>query len=104
MCVYSMIADHYHDKWTNPPYQWPPVPQPPHKVVPVSYPMPLPIPMPLPTRRPLTQEEVDEMRELLKKAKKYDEENDEKDCELAHKKEKLRQIAKQLGIDNIEFP
>lgn len=94
MCVYSMIADHYHDKWTHPPYWYPP-------------PQPLPpqtVPMPQPAIRPLTQEEVDEMRELLKKAKKYDEENDEKDCELENKKKALRKIAKKLGIDNIELP
>lgn len=101
MCVYSMIADHFHDKWTTPPYKWPfdQPPQQPQPIVPVPYPMPLPIPM----SRPITQEEVDELRRLLEKAKKYDEETGQKDCEIEEKKDKLRKLADEFGIP-IVFP
>lgn len=53
-----------------------------------------------------TQEEFDklkaevlEMKELLRKAKIYDEVNNEQDCEIEAKMEFLRQVAKLVGIE-----
>ena len=101
MCSYSMIADHFHDKWTQPPYVVPPPrpmdPQP----VPNVMPYPIYVPQPLP--RPITQDEVDELRELLRKAKEYDKKTNQEDCELEEKKEKLRKLAREYGLE-IEFP
>lgn len=77
--------DHYQDKWNFPPnpgnsFVWPP-PQP--KVP--------------------TQEEINEFYKLLEKAREYDRKHNEPDCEIEEKKESLRRIAKQLGIE-IQFP
>lgn len=86
MCVMSMIMDHYGDKWENHvmiPYP-PLVPQPPIEVKIVP---------------PVTPEEVEEFRELLERARKYDKEHNEPNCELESKKQKIRDLAKELGVD-----
>ena len=45
------------------------------------------------------RQEVHEMKELLRKAKIYDEVNNEKDCEMESKMEFLRKVAKLVGVD-----
>ena len=96
MCVVSMIGDHYRDKW-DPPWDRT-VPNIPY--VPGRGTIPWVIP------QPATQDEVDalrkevqEMKELLKKAKQYDIDNGEPDCEIEDKMKFLRQVAKSVGID-----
>lgn len=79
MCAYSMICDHFYDKWApSGPIITPPA-----------------IPRPRPT--PLTDEEIEEFRKLLERAKKYDIDNGEPECELEDKKRKLKELARQLG-------
>lgn len=82
MCVVSMVIDHKTDEWTKrywtQPYQ------------------------PVPTIAPLappTREEIDEFRRLLDRAREYDKRNHEPDCELESKRAKLRDMAKQLGVE-----
>ena len=85
MCVVSMVGDHYNDKFEkNYPNLW---------YNPLNSP-------------PITRQEFDElkrdvkeMKELLKRAKKYDEDNNEPDCEIAEKFKKLQEIAKLVDID-----
>lgn len=86
MCVVSMVMDHYHDEWwrryrqtTTPVSPWPPPP-------------------PLPPSIP-TPQEIDEFRRLLERAREYDRKNNEPDCELEEKRQKLKDLAKQLGVD-----
>jgi hypothetical protein len=95
VCVYSLIADHTIDKWTNPPY-WQPVSAPSGVPIPnIVFHYPLdPI---LPS--PLTQEEVNDLRKLLERAKKYDQETGQKDYELEDKKNLLKELAKQMGVE-----
>lgn len=45
------------------------------------------------------KKEVIEMKELLRKAKIYDEENNEPDCEIETKMNFLREIAKLVGVE-----
>ena len=45
------------------------------------------------------KKEVEDMKELLRRAKIYDEVNDEKDCEIEEKMEFLRKVAELVGID-----
>jgi hypothetical protein len=81
-----MIGDHYRDKWRNlsGPYfpntlqQWPT----------------------FPTRAEFDElkRQVEEMKELLKRAKKYDEDNGEPNCELDEKMAILRKVAEMVGI------
>lgn len=83
MCVVSMIVDHYRDKWDP----WKPL-------TPGGFPA-----NPLTPKLP-TKEEIAEFYELLKKkAREYDAKNNQSDCELEEKKQKLLDLAKELGID-----
>ena len=56
--------------------------------------MPMPVPVPLPT-----QQELDEFRRLLERARKYDKDNGEPDCEMEEKKRRLKLIAEAMGVD-----
>ena len=101
MCVMSMVMDHYGDKWTQPPYQ--PIPSAP-VVPPIIWPYPLreaPDVVQKPFK-PLTQEEIDEFRKLLERARQYDKDNNEPDCETDEKKKKIKAIAEANGL-KIEF-
>lgn len=101
MCVVSMIMDHYYDKWA--PFR-------PSRTVPDVIPVypiqPPPIHTPPVTIYPLpnlpTQKEIDEFRQLLEKAREYDKRNNEPDCELQSKKDRLLKLAQELGI-KIDF-
>jgi len=77
MCVTSMIYDHYYDKWNNPLYYQPWVPQ-------------------------ITPEEIEEFKKLLDRAREYDKKHNQPDCELEEKKEKLRKLSEELGV-KIDF-
>lgn len=87
MCVVSMIGDHYSKK-----FEWVP-----------DFPTYTRLPNVLES---ITREEFEnlkrevlEMKELLRKAKIYDMENGEPDCEVDDKMEKLRRIADIVEID-----
>lgn len=88
MCTVSMIGDHYADKWKDIPGQW---------IIPSNW----------PAKEPeVSREEFEElkrdvleMKELLKRAKKYDEEHDQPDCEIDEKMELLRSIARLVGVN-----
>lgn len=73
MCVYSMVVDHFQEKW-EPRRYWP--------VEAIS----------------IRPSELVEFRQLLERARKYDEAHNEPDCELAEKKEKLLRLAEELGV------
>lgn len=90
MCVVSMVGDHYRDTWGPQPWFEPlinPVPQ---------YPAPAPV-----SREDFDElkRQVMEMKELLKRAKEYDERNGEPECEIDEKMDLLRKVAKMVGID-----
>lgn len=106
MCVYSMVTDHYIDRWT------PRVPGGGTTTTPYvpgnvpggcgGGPTGTPNWM-IPPQQPLvTQAELDEFRALLDRAREYDRKNNEPLCELEEKKETLRRLAKQLGVE-IDF-
>jgi hypothetical protein len=95
LCVYSLIADHFGDKWN----QWvPPVETSP----PPPYPPWLLAPVPPSTTPTLTEEEVAELRKLLERAREYDRRNSEPECETEEKRERLRKLALELGV-KIDF-
>jgi hypothetical protein len=85
MCVVSMVGDHYQDKWQDLPgiASWPLHPQP--EI----------------SRQEFDQlkRDVEEMKALLQRAKKYDEENGEPDCEIEEKMALLRKVARMVGVD-----
>ena len=74
MCVVSMVMDHYRERWE--PMRW------------ITYPEPA-----------ITQEEVEEFRRLLDRAREYDKKHNQPDCELDEKRAALKKIAEEMGID-----
>lgn len=90
MCVVSMIGDHYGERLPQK-YPW---------IGPIQttgtnvYPLP-------PSREEFEdlRRDVQELKELLIKAKLYDEAHDEPDCEMEHKVELLKKIAELVGVD-----
>lgn len=90
MCVVSMILDHYRDEWRR---RY--IPQPILPMPGINYPIPV-------SPRGPTQEEVDEFRRLLDRAREYDKRNNEPDCEMDDKKRQLKELAEKLGV-NISF-
>lgn len=98
MCTVSMVYDHHYDEWrrripwtpsvpypgTTPP--WNPIS--PHPMIPAP-------PMP----RPLTQDDVDAFRRLVDRAREYDRANNEPACEMEEKRQRLLDLAKELGVD-----
>lgn len=101
MCTVSMIGDYYQDKWKDIVYpNWPPTAQP----QPFPYPYPTPVTVgsyiPPPSREEFEalKKEVLEMKELLKRAVKYDEDNNQPHCEQDEKIAILKKVAEMVGI------
>ncbi len=92
MCTVSMIGDHYNDKWR---------PQPWYQSQPAIGGLFQPSAISRAEFDDLKRD-VLEMKELLKRAKKYDEENGEPDCEMDEKMDLLRKVAKLVGVDLAE--
>lgn len=92
-----MVMDHYQQTWPQiyPWVQpWPACPDPSKHIEITIVP------------RELTPEEKEaeltKLKDLIERAKKYDKDNNEPDCELEKKRQVLRDMAKQLGIE-IDF-
>lgn len=94
MCVVSMVMDHYWDKWgTYPrpsPFQQP-------KYPPFEDPF-SPFVQP-PVTPQITPDQIEEFKKLLERAREYDKRNKEPECELQEKKQRLLDLAKELGVD-----
>jgi len=106
MCVVSMIGDHYNDEWKKwKPYIQPYSPTPINPVIPNDYwedfIKKLNPQQPAPTRKEFEdlKKEVEDLKKLLKRAKEYDEKNNEPDCEIEDKIKLLKQIAALVGVD-----
>lgn len=107
MCVVSMIGDHYNDKW-NDKRTWP---APPWEVKPREakpiYPYSPPDPNRVGQAREVNysedikqlRKEVEEMKELLKKALEYDKRTGQPHCEQEDKMAFLRKVAESVGVD-----
>ena len=80
MCVTSMIYDYYDDKWNKKIQEPKTIPY-----VPGIYKKEVPN---------ITPEEIEEFRILLERAREYDKRNNEPECEIESKKQKLRDLAK----------
>lgn len=91
MCAVSMVGDYFKDKWI-PYFERNTFPSGPF----IS---PLPVPSVSPDEFLALKREVEEMKELLKRAKVYDEEHGEPECEMEEKLKVLRAVAKAVGVD-----
>jgi hypothetical protein len=94
MCVVSMVGDFYRDTWKpNPWYHGPAV---------VGGATGGTIVLGSDIKREEFDElkrQVLEMKELLKRAKAYDEANNEPDCEIDEKMDLLRRVASAVGVN-----
>lgn len=95
MCVVSMVGDFYADKWREL-YKMPPQ-------TPAQQPV---IPSIWPVFNNVSREEFDAlklevltMKELLKRAKLYDEQTGQPNCEMDEKVAMLKKIAEAVGVD-----
>lgn len=100
MCTVSAIGDHYGDRWRDKPFAVP-------GTTPYIYPQVAPNTWPAPPDEPpvISREEfeilkiqVQEMHEMLRVAKKYDEDSGQPDCEMDEKIETLRRVADFVGV------
>lgn len=86
MCVVSMVGDHYQDWWKDlkphiqKGYQYFP-----QEVSKAEF--------------EALKKEVEQMKELLRRAKIYDEKNNEPNCEIEDKMKFLKEVARLVGID-----
>lgn len=96
MCVFSMLVDHYHDKWVQPqaPYTTPNQPFNPYVLPTIPYVLPT-IPSPIIP----TPEDIKNFWELLRKAKEYDEKNNQKDCQDENKLRRIKELLEKLGAE-----
>lgn len=106
MCVVSMVGDTFNDRWRDKFPGWEPNSLPPPFAAPPQEPSKSSTWIIGPTVPQITREEFDELKrevELLKDlliaAKKYDEANNEPDCEVEEKVALLRAVAAAVGID-----
>lgn len=95
MCVTSMVGDHYNEKWG--PFR-PLTPQAPVEWS-KDYLKDLLNPYPTKAEFEALKKEVQECIALLKKAKLYDEANNEPDCEIEEKMVFIRKMVEFVGLD-----
>lgn len=106
MCVTSMIGDHYQDKWRGHPWL---DKMDPFRISPPASPWAQPQPDDSSGAKPVVfvsrdefealKRDVAEMKELLRRAKEYDERNGEPECEIDEKMALLRRVASAVGVD-----
>ena len=90
MCVVSMIGDHFSQKWGTGGNQF---------NVPNNNGLSAANGFVSKYEFDALKREVEEMKELLRRAKEYDERTGQKDCEQDEKLRKLREIARLVGVD-----
>ena len=93
MCVVSFVGDYYRDTFPKKDY-WPVVQPFINPQIPITI-----VPEVTKAEFDALKKDVLEMKELLKKAKKYDEETGQPDCEMEEKVDLLKKIAKLVGVD-----
>jgi hypothetical protein len=98
MCVVSNIGDQWRDAFPER-YPWYP-PYTPLPGIPNPYAPPVII-IPGPTKEEFDalKKEVEALKELLKAAKKFDEETGQKNCEMDEKIDFIKKIAEFVGVD-----
>jgi dsDNA-binding SOS-regulon protein len=99
MCVTSMIGQHYGDKFNTPEYDWmKDWISNPQKLLDSAAATKGEVRV-LEEKVEALKKEMAEMKALLERALKYDQDNNEKHCEHEEKWAKLRQIAALVDID-----
>lgn len=106
MCVVSMIGDSFQERWKDRlPDSWtiPAAPMPSMPMAPSTQPRRIDVSHPLQAisrvEFDLLKKEVELMKDLLKRAIKYDEANNEPHCETESKIAFLKQVAAAVGVN-----
>lgn len=99
MCVYSQIVDYETERWKK--KYWTHDPWKDFYGDPIA--VPLPYVKPKDEEKENLKKEIEELKDLLKRAIKFDRETNQEECESERKKKLLQEMAKQLGVE-IEFP
>lgn len=100
MCIVSMVVDHYNDKWWREISPSTPIFTPGHGTIPGVPPtVTLAEFLALKQKVEEFKKEFEDMKELLKRAKIYDEVNNQPDCESDEKLAKLEKIVTLMGMD-----
>lgn len=92
MCVVSMVSDHYKDKWSDPNSGM-------YSYTGISSAAAYNSLFVSRLEFEELKKEVLEMKELLKKAKEYDDRTNQPNCEIEEKMELLKKIAKVFNVD-----
>lgn len=90
MCMISFVGDFYHDKW---------LPHVPIQPSVSSNPTDITISEISRAEFDVLKKDVMDMKELLRRAKIYDEQNNQPDCHKEEKLKTLRKIAELVGIN-----
>ena len=97
MCTVSNIGDGYKDNFAP---RWPNVPIWPVTPVGVPYPVqPYSVPAVSKQEFDALKKEVEELKQLLKAAKKFDEETGQPDCHMDDKVDFIKKLAEYVGVD-----
>lgn len=97
MCTVSNIGDGYKDNFAP---RWPNVPIWPTPPVGVTYPaQPYFVPAVSKEEFDALKKEVEELKQLLKAAKKFDEETGQPDCHMDDKVDFIKKLAEYVGVD-----
>jgi hypothetical protein len=99
MCAVSFVGDHFRDRWVDKPW-FPQPPLMPPGVWPYQQQQGT-VFIPQVTRAEFDElkREVLEIKDLLKRAKAYDEQTGQPDCEMDEKVDILRKVAQLVGVD-----
>ena len=106
MCTVSMIGDHYGEKWPQKlPEAFPMWPTRPHKTFIPNGDLRPPFDVTKISREEFDElkKDVLEMKELLKRAFKYDAEHNQPHCEHPEKVAILKEVSTAVGVDISEF-
>ena len=101
MYTVSMVGDDIRDRWGKR-YPW----IDPTRTPGWPTPQPQPIVVPSEVSRQefdALKREVEDLKALLRRAKKYDEDNGEPDCEMDDKVELIKRVADLVGVDLSEI-
>ncbi len=99
MCTVSMVGDDIRDRWSRR-YPW--IEESPLRPEWPFSPAPSP-PEVYKQEFEALKREVEDLKALLKRAKKYDEDNGEPDCEVDEKVEIIKRVADIVGVDLSEI-
>ncbi len=97
MCTISMVGDWANNKWRKEPWYPPFVPQQPNQ--PQADPIKIDLGQVTKEEFEALKKEVQELKDLLTRAKEYDERTNQPNCEMEEKVALIKAVAKAVGVN-----